>query len=72
MFELAQDDFIKDLGDALSISTSIVNRKKPMSISETYFVDVNLSNMEILRRIKLILSTFHFEDELLIKYKNEG
>lgn len=72
MFELAQDDFIKDLGDTLSISTSIVNMKKPMSISETYFVDVNLSNIEILRRIKLILSTFHFEDELLIKLKTKG
>lgn len=68
VFEVTPEDFIKNLGTALSISTSKSELRRPKPLNDTYFIDVNLSSSEIFRRIKLILTTFNLEDELLIKY----
>lgn len=70
VFELAPEDFIKKLGEALSVSTSEARLRRPKPLNDTYFIDVNLSSYDIFKRIKLILTTFNLEDELLIKYSS--
>ena len=64
------NDFIKNLGEALSVSISETGLRRPRPLNHTYFIDVNFSSYEIFKRIKLILTTFNLEDELLIKYSN--
>ncbi len=70
VFELAPEDFIKKLGEALSISTFEAKLRRPRPLNDTYYIDVNLSSHDIFKRIKLILTTFNLEDELLIKYNS--
>lgn len=70
VFELTPEDFIKNLGSALSISVNESELRRPRPLNDTYFIDVCLNSSEIFRRIKLILTTFNLEDELLIKYNN--
>lgn len=72
VFEVTPEDFIRNLGDALSVSTSESGLKRPRPLNDTYFIDVNLSSSDIFKRIKLILSTFNIEDELLVKYTNNN
>ena len=42
--------------------------RQAVPISETYFIEANIDNMGKFDRIKLALTIFGFEDELLIKY----
>lgn len=70
VFEVTPEDFIVKLGNALSVSTSKSELRRPKPLNDTYFIDVNLSSSEIFKRIKLILTTFNLEDELLIKYNS--
>lgn len=72
VFEVAPEDFIRNLGEMLSISTSEAGLRRPRPLDDTYFIDVNLNSSEIFKRIKLILTTFNLEDELLIKYVNNN
>ena len=68
VFEVTPEDFIKDLGDNLLISTDATTLKRPRPLNETYYIETYLRSNEVFKRIKLILSTFNLDDELLIKY----
>lgn len=71
VFEVTPEDFIKDLGDSLLISTDAATLKRPRPLNDTYYIETNLRSNEVFKRIKLILSTFNLDDELLIKYIDE-
>jgi hypothetical protein len=40
-------------------------------LNDTYYIDAGYSNKDKFDRIKLALTTFDFEDELMIKYAEE-
>ncbi len=71
IFELAPEEFLHKLKDKLQITTDSTKLRNPKKIDETYFIESNISSLVIFDRIKLILSTFGFEDELIIKYHEQ-
>lgn len=42
-----------------------------MPINDTYYIEGNIDNIGKFERIKLALTIFGFEDELMIKYKDK-
>ena len=45
--------------------------RSPAMLNDTYYIDAGYSNKDKFDRIKLALTTFDFEDELVIKYAEE-
>ena len=45
--------------------------RSPAMLNDTYYIDAGYSNKDKFDRIKLALTTFDFEDELMIKYAEE-
>jgi len=43
--------------------------RQPAPINENYFIEVNLSNPMKLERLKIALSVYDAEDDLIIKYR---
>lgn len=72
VFEVTPEDFIKDLGEALQISTDRSDFKRSKPLNETYYIETNLKSNEVFKRLKLILSTFNLDDELMIKYIDDN
>jgi uncharacterized protein with ParB-like and HNH nuclease domain len=71
IFELAPEEFLHNFKDKLHITTDSSELRQPKKIDETYFIEGNISSSVVFNRIKLILSTFGFEDELMIKYHEQ-
>ncbi|TVL98686.1 MAG: hypothetical protein CV087_20875, partial [Candidatus Brocadia sp. WS118] len=62
--------FITDLREKLKLTQISAELRNPMKISETYYIEANLSSKSILDRIKHTLNTFKIFDELYLKFKN--
>lgn len=57
-----------DIKDAIGLTKNPEELRSPYPISETYYIETNMDSNNKFRKLKLILSTFELEDELLIKY----
>lgn len=71
LFDLQPETFFtSEIGDKLSLTKTPEKNglRQAVPISETYFIEANIDNMGKFDRIKLALTIFGFEDELLIKY----
>lgn len=74
LFELQPETFFTtELAEKLSLTKNPTsnNLRQAVQINETYFIEGNIDNKGKFERIKLALSLFNFEDELLIKYAEE-
>ncbi len=74
LFDLQPETFFtSELAEKLTLTKNPTdgNPRSPMAINDTYFIESNLDNIGKFDRIKLALRTFGFEDELMIKYKDE-
>ncbi len=74
LFELQPETFFTtELGEKIGLTKSPTEDKTryPIALSNTYFIEGNLSSISKFDRIKLALSLFGFEDELMIKYAEE-
>lgn len=74
LFELQPETFFTtELAEKLSLTKNSTshNLRQAIQINETYFIEGNIDNKGKFERIKLALSLFNFEDELLIKYAEE-
>lgn len=72
VFELAPQEFINELSDDLNISKDLSKWRRPQKISEEFYIETNLSARAVLKKIRLILETFHLEEELYICFKDEA
>lgn len=73
LFELQPESFIDtELGSRLRISknNSEYGNLQYAKLTDTYFILTNTSSIDKFERIKQALTTFGFEDELIIKYAN--
>ena len=74
LFELQPETFFTtELAEKISLTKNPIegNPRQPVPINETYFIEGNIDNNGKFDRIKLALTLFDFEDELLIKYAEE-
>ncbi len=74
LFELQPETFFTtELGAKIGLTKNPVegNPRHPIAINDTYFIEGNIDNIGKFERIKLALTIFDFEDELIIKYAEE-
>ncbi len=74
LFELQPETFFTtELAEKIGLTKNptAVNPRQPVQINETYFIEGNIDNNGKFERIKLALTLFDFEDELMIKYSND-
>ena len=73
LFDLQPETFIgSDIGKKISLTKMPKEDglRQPAQLNETYFIETNIDSVGKFDRIKLALTIFGFEDELLIKYAN--
>lgn len=71
LFDLQPETFIgSDIGKKISLTKMPKEDglRQPAQLNETYFIETNIDSVGKFDRIKLALTIFGFEDELLIKY----
>lgn len=70
LFELDnQKFFTTELREKLILNTNKLHRQ-PIKISENYYIEGNIDNKGKFERMKLALTIFNMEEDLIIKYKN--
>ncbi len=73
LFDLQPETFIgSDIGKKISLTKMPKEDglRQAAQLNETYFIETNIDSVGKFDRIKLALTIFGFEDELLIKYAN--
>ncbi|MDI6402870.1 DUF262 domain-containing protein [Balneolaceae bacterium ANBcel3] len=71
LFELQPETFFtSDLGERISLTKNPTEKglRQAVPINDTYFIEANIDNMGKFDKMKHALTTFDFEDELVIKY----
>ncbi len=74
LFELQPETFFTtELGAKIGLTKSPTegNPRQAVAINDTYFIEGNIDNIGKFEKIKLALTIFDFEDELMIKYAEE-
>jgi len=74
LFDLQPETFFTtELAERLTLTKEPTDGepRAPMAINETYYIEGNIDNIGKFDRIKLALTTFGFEDELMIKYRDK-
>ena len=74
LFDLqAETFFTTEIGVKIGLTKDPEQSKtrSPAMLNDTYFIDAGYSNKDKFDRIKLALTAFDFEDELMIKYAEE-
>lgn len=74
LFDLQPETFFTtDLGEKISLSKNPTkeSHRQIIQLNDTYFIEGNIDNIGKFDRIKLALTLFGFEDELMIKYNEE-
>ena len=74
LFELQPETFFTtELGVKIGLTKNPkeVYPRQAVAINDTYFIEGNIDNIGKFEKIKLALTTFDFEDELMIKYAKE-
>lgn len=73
LFDLQPETFFtSEIGDRISLTKTPETNglRQAVPVSDTYFIEANLGNVDKFDRIKQALTVFGFEDELSIKYKD--
>lgn len=74
LFELQPETFFTtELGTKIGLTKLPTpgSPRQPIPINDTYFIEGNIDNNNKFEKIKLALTIFDFEDELMIKYAEE-
>lgn len=74
LFELQPETFFTtELGAKIGLTKNPIegNPRQALAINDTYFIEGNIDNISKFEKIKFALTTFDFEDELMIKYAEE-
>jgi uncharacterized protein with ParB-like and HNH nuclease domain len=74
LFELQPETFFTtDLANKIGLTKDITldNTRAPIKLNDSYYIETGLSNIQKFDKIKYALTTFNFEDELMIKYADE-
>jgi uncharacterized protein with ParB-like and HNH nuclease domain len=74
LFDLQPETFFTtEIGSKIGLTKDPEQNKtrSPAMLNDTYYIDAGYSNKDKFDRIKLALTTFDFEDELMIKYAEE-
>ncbi|KAA6329079.1 hypothetical protein EZS27_022079 [termite gut metagenome] len=74
LFELQPETFFTtELAQRIGLSKNIEegHLRKPAAINDTYFIETNMDSTAKFDKIKLALTFFDIEDELIIKYAEE-
>ena len=74
LFELRPETFFTtELGVKIGLTKNPKEGypRQAVAINDTYFIEGNIDNIGKFEKIKLALTTFDFEDELMIKYAEE-
>lgn len=74
LFELQPETFFTtELGAKIGLTKNPTegNPRQAVAINDTYFIEGNIDNISKFEKIKFALTTFDFEDELMIKYAEE-
>jgi uncharacterized protein with ParB-like and HNH nuclease domain len=74
LFELQPETFFTtELGAKIGLTKNPIegNTRQAVPINETYFIEGNIDSISKFEKMKLALTIFDFEDELLIKYAEE-
>lgn len=71
LFDLEPEGFFaSDLAEKLSLTKDASVCRQALPVSETYYIESNLSSSEKFSRIKRALTVYGCEDELTIKYQD--
>ena len=74
LFELQPETFFStELGTKIGLTKNPIeaNTRQAVYINESYFIEGNIDSISKFEKMKLALTIFDFEDELLIKYAEE-
>ena len=74
LFELQPETFFTtELGAKIGLTKNPIegNPRQAVAINDTYFIEGNIDNISKFEKMKLALTIFDFEDELMIKYADE-
>ncbi len=65
--------FTTELGTKIGLTKHPTegNPRQAIALNDTYFIEGNIDNIGKFDKIKLALTIFDFEDELMIKYAEE-
>ena len=61
--------FATELLDKLKVTKHAPECRQAAPLNDTYFIEVNLSNPMKLERLKIALTVYDAEDDLIIKYR---
>jgi hypothetical protein len=61
--------FATELLEKLRVTKHESACRQPAKLNDTYFIEINLSNPMKLERLKIALSVYNAEDDLIIKYR---
>ena len=74
LFELQPETFFTtELGTKIGLTKNPTegSPRQAIAINDTYFIEGNIDNISKFEKLKLALTIFDFEDELMIKYAEE-
>ncbi|MEI8289755.1 MAG: DUF262 domain-containing protein [Verrucomicrobiota bacterium] len=70
LFQANPDPFFAtDLVEKLKITKHSSTCRSPAALNETYFIEANIANQTKLERLKIALSVYDAEDDLIIKFR---
>lgn len=73
MFEREPHMFLAtELAEKLKLTQDSSKCLRPIKISQSYYIDSNLSGAEIIKRVQLILEKCETDDDLMIKFKDNN
>lgn len=75
LFDLQPETFFaSEIGSRVSLSKNPHEDclRQPLALNDTYFIEGNIDNIGKFERIKLALTVFGLEDELIIKYADNN
>ena len=61
--------FATELLEKLRVTKHESACRQPAKLNDTYFIEINISNQMKLERLKIALSVYDAEDDLIIKYR---
>lgn len=69
LYQAETDGFVESFRDILQLSENKDDLRRPCSLNSTYYYELNLSALTIVRNLKLILEKLDLTDELFIKFR---
>ena len=71
LYQAEKESFVENFGEILQLSEDKDHLRRPAALNSTYYYELNLSALSIVRNLKSILLKLDLTDELFIKFRGK-